>query len=81
MDLICVSGRPAGDTDCLKDMGVKEKQKLMMIGSLEESIREAAKAPNPEEMPEVNVFEKICYFLFLYLKWFSLKYIYRSNLP
>ncbi|XP_022664836.1 ubiquitin-like domain-containing CTD phosphatase 1 isoform X2 [Varroa destructor] len=48
-----VSSRPAGDTDCLKDMGVKEKQKLMMIGSLEESIREAAKAPNPEEMPEV----------------------------
>lgn len=48
-----ISGRPAGDSDFLKDLGVKEKLKVMMIGSLEESILEAAKAP--EEMPEVSV--------------------------
>ncbi|OQR71893.1 ubiquitin domain-containing CTD phosphatase 1-like [Tropilaelaps mercedesae] len=51
--VLLIVGRPAGDSDCLKDMGVREKQKVMMVGSLEQSILEAAKEPSPEEIAEV----------------------------
>lgn len=46
------TGKPVSDSDHMRDMGLKEKQKVMMVGSLEETISKAMELP--DEIPEVR---------------------------
>ncbi|XP_003747003.1 ubiquitin-like domain-containing CTD phosphatase 1 [Galendromus occidentalis] len=54
-------GKPAVDSDHMRDMGLKEKQKIMMVGSSEETIMKAMELPDvkPEVVNDFDIEEVI----------------------